>query len=164
MPPNQRARNTNNIRLERAVFAISRAFHTVREVDGNYLRHVRALSSLRTAGSLESENSDSIQMNRNSQNATAYRIQIFRQPSNKNPRCAYTNPPSLRMGHFTYHSDICTKRPLCNAASHFPLELLPYFHHRFIYPCLSFKTARSSQPAVTEEPAPPRELLRLSPY
>ena len=162
--PQSTSEESNNFRLERVVFAIPRAPHTVHEGNGNYLRHVRAMSSLRTAGSLESENRDSIQMNRNFKSATSYRIQVLRQPSNKNLRCAYTNPPSLRMGLLTYHSDICTKRPLCNEASHSPLKLLPYFCHRFIYPCLSFKTAPSSQPAVTEEPAPPRELLRLSPH
>ena len=140
-----------------------RAFHIMSQGYGNYLSHVRAMSSFRTAGSLESENKDSVQMNKNFKNATSNCILTFGQPSNMNPGCAYTNPPSLRIGYFTYHSDSCTKRHSCDAVSHFLLKHLLFFYHCFKYPCISLKAARSTQPAVIEESAPPRELLRLSP-
>ena len=72
------------------MFAIPRALHIAGEAHGDYLRHVRATSSFRTAGSLELEDRDSVQMNRKSKKATSYCIQTFGQPSNMNPRRAYT--------------------------------------------------------------------------
>ena len=144
------------------MFAIPRALHIAGEVHGDYLRHVRATSSFRTAGSLELEDRDSVQMNRNSKKPTSYCIQTFGQPSNMNPRCAYT---SLHLyaqdtSHFMATFAQCilhVMQLLINLSSS------SHFHHRFTYPCISLKTVRSSQSAVIEESAPPRELLRLSP-
>ena len=104
-----------------------RALYIVIEGGGNYLRHVRAMSSLRTAGSLDSENRDSVQRNKSFKSATSYCILTFGQLINMNSGCAYTKHPSVRIEHFTHHSDIGTKRLSCVAASHFLLKLLSLF-------------------------------------